>query len=517
VNSSFSSSFLAVPSTAPATILDSKCERFLLTYSEQWRPVLRAGLEGLNMEVAAQAISGSSIYSGDQKHNGILDRAIADELIFQGVKSPEQIRLVILAFPALESSKKIEFLEYVAERIVNALETKLEVGDLVSISAIAKKFGMQVEDYLRFLNYWKRNYALDPALSELKFAILYHLVNEPALVAQRISKLRGPLQRIRDFWTRRKVLNRASTPLPLYEKFDVEFLKKRSNMGDSDWAYLKSISLSGRESNMGDGDWAYLQSISLSGRDYYIRKNIKAMSFHDLIVANQFVELTDSTRELVKARLSTLGEISKNYWDKYHSIKDKIQANQSRINEIEKLLGGFRPEPIKPLSGESWVAVKAAARVLDNLTNDIDTNNGIEAFFKTHGPNLNAKQFVELFFIFAAELKRYQKIQPTIAGFQILLDNSMGLEINEKDVGRISKEIVSQSTAFSKYPESLAQALAIAHGPWGKKVSKLDANMVKKLEGEKQKLLKANTGLEKQLAPLKEEALQSLIRIDNPQ
>ncbi|MBP7844783.1 MAG: hypothetical protein KA116_08205 [Proteobacteria bacterium] len=497
VSHSFSSSFLAVPSTASATILDSKCERFLLTYSEQWRPVLRAGLEGLNMEVAAQELSGSSLYSGDQKHNGILDRAIADELMFQGVKSPQQIRLVILAFPALESSKKIEFLEYVAERIVNALETKLEVGDLVAIDAISKKFGMQVEDYLRFLNYWKRNYALDPALSELKFAILYHLVNEPALVAQRISKLRGPLQRFRDYWTRRKVLTRASSPLPLYENFDVEFLKQKSNMGD--------------------GDWHYLQSISLSGRDYFIRKNIKAMSLADLVLANQFVELTDSTRELVKSRLDILGEISKSYWDKSQSIKDKIQANQSRIQEINKSVVGFRPAPIKPISGDAWEAVKEAARVLDRLAGEKETNQAISAFFKTHGPNLNATQFVELFFIFAAEVKRYGNISPTIAGFQILLDNSMGLDINEKDVTKISREIVSQSTAFTKYPESLAQALAIAHGPWGKKVSKLDADSIKKLEAEKLKLLKANTGLEKQLAPLKEEAKQSLIRIDNPQ
>lgn len=495
---SFSSSFLAVPSIAPASILDAKCERFLMTYSEQWRPVLRAGLEGLNMEVAAQELSGSSLYSGDQKHNGILDRAIADELMFQGVKSPQQIRLVILAFPALESSKKIEFLEYVAERIVNALETKLEVGDLVAIDAISKKFGMQVEDYLRFLNYWKRNYALDPALSELKFAILYHLVNEPALVAQRISKLRGPVQRFKDFWTRRKVLGRASTPSPLYEIFDVEFLREKSNMDD-------------------DEDWHYLQSISLSGRDYFIRKNIKAMSLKDLVLANDFVELTDSTRELVRTRLDIIGGISKSYWDKYHGIKDKIQANQSRIQEIDKLVGGFRPAPVNPIRGEAWEAVKEAARVLDRLPGDVETNKAIEVFFKTHGPNLNANQFVELVYIFAAELKQYRKIEPTIEGFQILLNNSMGLEINEKDVAKISREILSQSTAFTKYPELLAQTLAIAHGAWGKKVSNLDADMIKKLETEKSKLLKANSTLEKQLAPLKEEAKQKLLLLDSPQ
>ena len=88
------------------------------------------------MEVAAQELSGSSLYSGDQKHNGILDRAIADELMFQGVKSPQQIRLVILAFPALESSKKIEFWDYFPEQILNSLDIKLEVGDLMAIDAI---------------------------------------------------------------------------------------------------------------------------------------------------------------------------------------------------------------------------------------------------------------------------------------------------------------------------------------------------------------------------------------------
>ncbi len=480
---------VAEDSTSLAPI--NRCDLFLLNYSEEWRPAIKASLDGEDFSNALDNIPGLHLFTDNNKKSLIIDQAIADELVHQGLKSSSEIYQAVKGFYILDPEKKLDFLNNVAERIVNTLDSRLELNDLPGILKLARSYGMNSDEYLKFMAYWKKNYEADPFLRELKFAILFQMLHKTDEAALRIATQRRWKKRFSDFWYRRKRPNRSPTILDL----------------NRDTILSPKAALNGYR-------WIYIQSLKALGQDYFIRNSLHKFNQYDLeeILKKLGSILHKKTLRLIESALAELKLISEKK-QKIDNIQNEITSlNQKKSLYTSAITSGFDTldSSQKELTQGQWAAIEESLNQILRYSDYASCNKALSNIFtqSLYG-QISREQFLKVFDITQRIANRYNHSEPIISTFFFLRTLSEHVPLNDQDLKKIAKDIAKMANRFTDSSD-VDSAMHIARTKWGlQEIPLSEAKRVEYLETARQLNLQIES-LEKELSAQKT-ALEELI------
>ncbi|MBP7844911.1 MAG: hypothetical protein KA116_08850 [Proteobacteria bacterium] len=480
---------IAGDSTALAPI--TRCDLFLLNYSEEWRPAIKASLDGEDFTDIFDNIPGLHLLTDNNGKSLIIDQAIADELVHQGLKSSSEIYQAVKGFYILDPEKKLDFVNNVTERIVNTLDSRLELNDLPGILKLARSYGMNSDEYLKFMAYWKKNYEADPFLRELKFAILFQILHKADEAALRIAAQRRWKKRFSDFWYRRKRPHRSPTILDLNRE---TILSSKATLTGSRWLYIKSL--------------------KALGQDYFIRNSLHKFNQYDLqeILKKLGSNLHKKTILLIESALADLKLI----YEKKQKIDD-LQNEITSLNQKKSLYTNALSSGLdtidssqKELTQGQWAAIEESLNQILRYADYQSCNKALSNIFtqSLYG-QISREQFLKVFDITQRIVNRYVHSEPIIAAIYYLRTLAERVSLNDQDLTKIAKDIAKMANRFSDTSQ-IEEAMKHARTKWGlQEVALNEAKRIAYLEDLRSLDLKIES-LEKELSAQKT-ALEDLI------
>jgi hypothetical protein len=464
--SSLNLNLQASENSSSLVLKSSSCESFLALFETQWHSAIIAGLQGDSMEEIAKTAGIETSLAGNDTRVKFLDRATADELVHQGIKTPSDIQQAVLAFPVLDPSKKLEFIELITERIVNVLDSGHDVSDLVKVAETSKRFGMKVSEYIQFLNYWKKSQQRDPYLSELKFAILYNIMRNTTEAALRISKYRTLSARITDRLRGRKTPQRGPQIIRLSEDENIISILNNST-----------------ESAINTEITQYLESISPAGRRYFFYQNYKKMNAADVdyFLSKYGQELDAELKLKILEHQKTLLAIHEHYNIRISEAQRIILELNVKLSLINQKISGQNDTTLNTLHPNEW---KALLVNLDVLTGGFSTQNvAIERLLSTYKERLKRDEFLTIVSKVKKIISRFTSVDGQIAAIKILQKYSRWVFLEDEDRNTLVEWMLKETKSHSNWTRYSSEFLELSRQQWGRDPIKIP-------EAQKEQLLK---------------------------
>jgi hypothetical protein len=448
--------FCSLSVQASENALSLPCEAFIVRFPQEWQEDFRMVLTdgGQPLEVTEQNRSRTSLSISDGKL-GIIQRGIADELLSSGIKTPRQIKIALEGFYALDAEQKIRFAEYVAERIVNALETQLTVTDLPAVEKEAISHGMEVHEYMKFLGYFKSNYSRDPTLAELKFAILFNLLYDAKNSAKAVAQTRSLRARLADWFRRRPVSCRVADCSPRSER-DIA----------QDNATLRRL------------QWQQIAAVSTAGRDYFFRSHYLKLAISELSYALEQYgsELTPSTRQALITRKAQLESVLVG--------RVELAADRERLTKLQsqrKKLGNIQLMRHGEYTSADKQYLKAHLEQIDSYNDANQANAAFKEIVTNICPKMNSADFMYFFRKAIPMIDSYHDHEPTNQGIAILYEGASHVKISANHKAEIIRLVKGITSSYNDSP-SAEEVLALLRKPWGLQTEHVPEEVARKIE-----------------------------------
>ncbi|MBP7844333.1 MAG: hypothetical protein KA116_05915 [Proteobacteria bacterium] len=441
----------ASENSSSLVLKSNSCESFLALFETQWHSAIIAGLQGDSMEDIANAAGIETSLAGNDTRVKFLDRATADELVHQGLKKPSDIYQAVLAFPVLDPSKKLEFIEHITERIVNVLDSGHDVSDLVKVAETSKRYGMKVNEYIQFLNYWKKSQLRDPYLSELKFAILYNIMRNTSEAALRISKYRTLSARIADRLRGRKTPKRGPQIIKLSEDENIVSIFNNSS-----------------QSALNTEITQYLESISPAGRRYFFYQNYKKMNAADVdyFLSKYGQELDAELKLKIQEHQKILLEIQEKFNIRISEAQRISEELNQSLRSLNQKISGRSENSQNPLHPNEW---KALLVNLDVLTGGSSTQNvAIERLLETYRERLKREEFLILVSKIKKIMGSYNSVDAQIAAIKVLQYNSRWISLEDEDRNAFVEWMLKETKNYSNWARYTSEFLNLSRQQWGR-------------------------------------------------
>jgi hypothetical protein len=420
----------------------ANCDLSLINFPERWREDFRQALAVQDPAAAELALQKSELDMRSSKM-GIIYKALADEVVAQGLSSPAHVREALLNFYALAPDAKLELLENVAERIVNMLDTDVAIRDYPRLSQLAKSYGMKVADYMHFLSYWRRAYEEDPTLAELKYAILLALLTRAPETARQVSRERSLPYRLWNFLNRIKDSQR---PPPLRKLSIVDIFEGKSAMGPEHQAHLATL--------------------SNAARDYYVRNYLLGFSESDIsrfLLGSEASSLSATTSTLLLERAEAFRKLRTTA----EPFLQRLRRRLALIEERDALSAQLHRARRADLTALDRDYIDKHLAQTESYSDRLSILESVKNLLNEYAVRFDAADFMEVFAKCMVIMKEELKWEADrLMLLNMLQEASLYVPLREEDKLRI---LAAGTTLLDDFDHmSLTErALATLRSPWG--------------------------------------------------